>query len=111
MRRTIPFCEAEGRVAGDGIERNPGVTLLWIVKTRSKGERFFAGNGWLFEIGKRHSHEWYAQGRAATREEVMRSITTGLPLLEEQVAIDPDPKGAAEELERRKVAALELIPA
>jgi hypothetical protein len=111
MRRSIPFCEAEGSVAGDGIERNPGVTLLWIVKTRSKGERFFAGNGYLFEIGKRHAHEWYAQGRQAGRDEVLTSINTGLPLLEECVAIDPDPIGAAAELERRKVAALELVPA
>lgn len=111
MRRTIPFCQAEGRVAGDGIERNPGATLLWIVKTQAKGERFFAGNGFLFEIGKRHSHEWYANGRAATREEVMSSIETGLPLLEEMVIADPDPEGAAAEFERRKLAAFELVPA
>ena len=111
MRRSMPFCEAEGRVAGEGIERNPGVTLLWIVKTRRKGERWFAGNGYLFELGPRHSHEWYAQGRAATHDEVMTSITTGLPLLEEMVWADPDPQGALAEFERRKAAALELVPA
>lgn len=111
MRRSIPFCQAEGRVAGEGIERNPGATLLWIVKTQAKGERFFAGNGYLFEIGPRHAHEWYANGRIATRAEVLTSIETGLPLLEEYVETDPDPTGARAEFERRKDAALALVPA
>jgi hypothetical protein len=32
-------------------------------------------------VGKPEKIEWYAEGRRATREDIMYSIDTGLPLL------------------------------
>lgn len=89
MRRTIPFekaeAEGQGRVAGCGIARNPGVTLLWTVKLAERGKLFRAGHGQLIEIGRPVAREWYREGREATRDEVIASIKTGLPLLIEMV--------------------------
>lgn len=64
--------------AGDGIKRNPGAVCIWTTRTFRP---FRVNNGVLFRIGDPDSTEWYAEGRAATREEVDESIRTGLPLL------------------------------
>lgn len=95
--------------AGVMLERNPGVTLVWLTLRASV---FPDGRGhYLFDIGKPHAVEWYAHGREATRAEVLESISTGLPLLEEAVAADPDPQGARAEFDKRVAAAMQLVPA
>lgn len=63
------------------IARNPGAMAIWITRSYrvwspAKGEALIA-------LGDPHSIEWYAEGRAATREEVAESVRTGLPFLEE----------------------------
>lgn len=74
------------RVAGVGITRNPGVTMLW---TCDGYETFRPGNGGvLFSFPDPISVDWYAHGREATRAEVMTSIETGLPLLLAEAAKD-----------------------
>jgi hypothetical protein len=78
------------------IERNPGVTALWTTESY----RVFkagAGNnkGLLIEIGEPTSIEWWARGRAATREEVLHSINTGLPALVD-IAKKQGPEALAE---------------
>lgn len=71
----------EGNVAGVMIKRNPGVTALWVTDRYS---RFDDGRGrQLFEIGPPHAVGWWKEGRLATRAEVLDSITSGLPALEE----------------------------
>jgi hypothetical protein len=95
---------------GHMIRRNPGVTLVWISADRVKPFPDGRGNV-LFHIGRPHIVEWYAQGRPATREEVLESITTGLPILEGLARQDPDPDGAWLELEKRKAATFALLPA
>lgn len=91
------------------LDRNPGVTLVWGTLRASK---FDDGLGsYLFNIGRPHSVEWFAHGRAATGAEVLESIMTGLPALAEIAALDDDPDGAAAELARRVEAALDLVPA
>jgi hypothetical protein len=40
----------------------------------------------LFRIGEPTSVAWYAEGRPATRKEVLVSIDSGLPLLQEHCA-------------------------
>jgi hypothetical protein len=70
--------------AGEMIKRNPGVTLLW---TTDKYTCRQYPNGILFRLHEEPlSVEWYAQGRLATRQEVMDSIDSGLPILQEHCA-------------------------
>lgn len=97
--------------AGIGLKRNPGACAVWIETRQTKP--FRAGQGYLFELGDAHSIEWYANGREATREEVLHSIETGLPLLEATIEdeIPSRRQAARDELERRRVATLDLLPA
>jgi hypothetical protein len=91
-RRDVENMKHKGDVAGTMIERNPGVTAVWTVR-RSSYRPFQVpaqhvvegqGAGTLFNIGEPTSIDWYREGRRATYEEVMESINSGLPLLEEQ---------------------------
>lgn len=73
------------------IERNPGVSLIWVTQSY-RVER--QDGGLLFRIGAPTKTEWWAQGRPATRDEVIDSISSGVPLLanhcathEERVAL------------------------
>lgn len=88
------------------IARNPGVTLVWTTK-RFQVER--VPNGVLCRIGDPERVHWYAEGRDATRAEVMASIDSGLPSLRE--AAQEDGPAALRELERMTSAALTLVPA
>ncbi|MBO0887465.1 hypothetical protein J2P12_00030 [Candidatus Bathyarchaeota archaeon] len=64
---------------GFALLRNPGVTMLWTTKTYSL---FDDGKGRpLIHMGDPEAVEWYAQGRPATREEVLSSIQSGMPAL------------------------------
>jgi hypothetical protein len=93
--------------AGIMIARNPGVTLVWPTRRWSL---FDDGRGGvLFDIGEPTRALWYAEGRAATRDEVVASIQSGLPTLAE-MAKDDGPDACAE-LERRVGIAMELVPA
>ena len=98
----------EGSVepAGQMIRRNPGVALLW----HSKGFGAFSDGrgGVLFDMLEPDGVEWFAHGRAATRAEVEHSIETGLPALRE--VAERDGPAALEELERRRLAILPLLP-
>ncbi|AYJ85321.1 hypothetical protein D3Y57_04710 (plasmid) [Sphingomonas paeninsulae] len=95
--------------AGTMIKRNPGVALVYL----SLGYSSFGDGrgGTLFDIGKPHAVEWYAEGREATRAEVLASIDSGMPLLASQCDRDSDPAAARAQLGRMHVAALTLVPA
>jgi len=99
----------EDRMApGIMIKRNPGVTAIYVTKTITPF-RPPIGEGILFRMGEPTSVEWYARGRRATREEVMESITSGLPLLEEAArAQGPDAVAALQVEITRGMA---LVPA
>lgn len=91
--------------AGIPIARNSGVTLIWITRSFVIERE---PNGILFTIGECLQALWYARGRAATREEVLASIDSGFPLLEDMARQDgPE---ALEELARRRKSALLLLP-
>jgi hypothetical protein len=62
------------------IRRNPGVCAVWTVRGYTV---FRVGNGILFDVGDPEDVDWYAEGRKATREEVLASIDSGIHLLEE----------------------------
>lgn len=77
---------------GFAIARNPGVAMLWI--TRSY-EIFKIHNGYLIQMGDPESVEWYCEGKPATRDQVIRSIETGIHNLE---AVARQEKGGIEAL-------------
>lgn len=67
------------------IRRNPGVVLLWTTRAY-RLER--TGPGVLFRlVGEPTATQWLCEGRTATRAEVLASIDSGLPLLEEQARL------------------------
>jgi hypothetical protein len=94
--------------AGVMIERNPGVTLLWVTESY-RTFRPGGSDGLLIKIGDPVETQWWAHGRHATREEIMHSINTGLPALREMAAIEGDEAMLA--LEREVTRGLELVPA
>jgi hypothetical protein len=94
--------------AGIMIKRNPGVTAIYVTKTITPF-RPPIGGGILFRMGEPTSVEWYARGRRATREEVLESITTGLPLLEEAACAQGPDAVAALQVEIKRGMA--LVPA
>lgn len=90
---------------GHMIRRNPGVMLLWVT-TKPKIKRVDEG---LFRFDPiPESVSWWAHGRKATRQEVLESITSGLPLLREAAETRP---GDVRKLEREVDRALALVPA
>ena len=106
MRRNEKDLPAEAAdPAGVMIKRNPGVALVWVTTAFKVVE---AGEGLLFDVGEPASVHWYAEGREATRDEVVTSIRSGLPLLED-AAIAEGP-AAAYELRSRLEAVTELLP-
>jgi hypothetical protein len=102
--RGIDIEAARETVPGIMIERNPGVVLLW--KCRSwKQDRHK-----LFRLGRPMALEWFAEGREATRAEVLASIESGLPALVAACDLDDNPVASRRELDRDLAAALELVP-
>jgi hypothetical protein len=107
MRRNERHMPEEGTIAGIGIMRNPGVTALWTTLTY-KAWRPSTG-GVLFEIGDPEHVEFYAEGRRATRAEILASMESGLPLLME--VAEQDGPDAVEALKAQYAKALQLLPA
>jgi hypothetical protein len=100
----------EGRKPGGDeamIMRNPGVTCLWITKSYRP---YPAGDGsTLIEIGPPFEVTWWAHGRKATHDEIMASITSGLPLL--RAIAEKEGKEAIEHLDMITARGLKLVPA
>lgn len=111
VRREKGINEAAEKPPGHMIERNPGVTLVWYTNSWD----IVAPEGKpLFELGPPKNVTAYSQGRAATRDEVWRSIVTGLPALL-QIANQQDEeedgaiRNAAIALERQLSEAVRLL--
>ncbi len=100
MKRREDEITDAGTMAGHGIKRNPGCCAVWTV---TRYRLFPDGRGGvLFDIGSPLEVDWYAEGRQATRAEVMASIESGIPLLE--AACDSE-----ETAEKREHAHLDLV--
>jgi hypothetical protein len=107
MRRREDRLPEHREAAGIGLKRNPGVALVWI--TKSYRLLHPPTGGVLFTVGDPIETRWFAEGREATRDEVLASIDSGLPLLREPAEADgPDAVAALERMHR---AALDLVPA
>ena len=87
------------------IRRNPGVTALWSCREYTP---FRDGKGVLFQIGPPETVSWWAEGRLATRTEVLASVESGLPILREMAEKEGPP--AVKELEKLYGAALMYFP-
>jgi hypothetical protein len=79
-----------GIVAAPGIplDRNPGVTLVWITHNYRIVPALTGAGQFLIKVGDPLETLWFCQGRPATREEVMDSIKSGLPSLVAAAEID-----------------------
>lgn len=98
--------------AGLPILRNPGVMAVW---TTSTYKIFYDDKKRpLFEVGEPLAISWWREGRPATRVEVMESIRTGMPFLEEACKMESTPEAtrqAYEELHAREFQLEVLLPA
>lgn len=91
---------------GSAISRNPGVTLLWT----TRNYQFFElqTGKVIITMDEPTAVEWWYRGRTATRREVVDSIESGLPALENAARVEP---GGLELLERMKDRFWKLLPA
>lgn len=97
--------------AGVSLRRNPGVALVWVSRRWQHFQPDRGAPGWLCDVGDPTETLWYCEGRAATRDEVLASIRSGLPLLEEVADGDARPAAARKYLAEQVEAALKLVPA
>lgn len=107
MRRNEKDLPGHNEAAGFGLKRNPGAACVWITRRYELFRPHAGHDGILFQLGEPEETLWFANGRQATRAEVMDSIESGLPLLR---AEDEGPEAVA----ALKVAldrAMKLVPA
>jgi hypothetical protein len=93
-------------IPGIALEHNPGAVLIWITK---RYHPIRVDNGVLFELGDPIEVYWYAEGRPATRAEILAAIAKGLPLLR-SMAAEEGPE-AVRDLEGQITRAMPLVPA
>lgn len=86
------------------ITRNPGAMILW---TTSSYSLVPTNESPLFRLGEPSYLEFWREGRYATHAEVMESIRTGLPILQEEA--DRQGPLAQHELKRMVGEAITLI--
>ena len=110
-KRNQKGLDPEASAPGLMITRNPGCVALY--ETRD-AKPFDAGgpgqtSGWLIRLGEPTRVDWWAEGRQATRAEVMASIESGYPLL--MAEAEKDGPEAIQELSEMAAAAIRLLPA
>jgi hypothetical protein len=109
MRR-LPMDDLKGkdvRVDGEMIPRNPGAVCLYETPL---AHPFKDGKGgWLIRLEDPVRVDWWAEGRQATREEVLASMQGGLPELYKLAKAQG--QEAIDELDRLGRATLKLLPA
>lgn len=101
--------EQAEEAAGFGIKRNPGVACVWITKSFRVFRASEGGQGYLIRLDDPTDVLWFAEGKPATREQCLESITSGYPLLLD-LAKDQGPEAIAE-LERSRDRAMVYLPA
>ena len=84
---------------------NPGAVAIWITESFKP---YRTADSWLISLGPPVGVHWYAQGRPASRAEIVASLDARLPLLAE-VAQAEGPQATAA-LERAVGIAAQLLP-
>lgn len=79
-RRDLPPEHEYAEPAGEMLERNPGLAVLWNTRTWAAQRDH---GGYLFSLGDPNDVEFFHRGRRATREEVLEAFVAGRPALEE----------------------------
>lgn len=104
-RRDTSLPEGHTEPGGVMLRRNPGVTAVWT----SRNALPYSDKGKpLFDVGDPTSVSWYAEGRPATRDEVLASLDSGMPGLREMAETE-GPRAVAD-LKRKHNAALRYLP-
>ncbi len=106
-RRTRDLPEDTSEPDGLGLDRNPGVTLLWV--TKSYWPVPDQMGGFLFRLGPPEQTFWFREGRSANRQEILESIEGGLVTVR-AIAAEEGPV-ALRALEKSHQEALALLPA
>jgi hypothetical protein len=88
------------------LKRNPGVSALWIAKRPGFHAFSDGAGGRLFKLHDPVEVAWWSQARAATRAEIMDSITSGLPFLRAECR----DAGDEAELARLTTKAMQYLP-
>lgn len=108
MRRRVNGLPHEKQdPAGIAIMRNPGVACVWFSRKWAVKN---APGGVLFTIGEPSRVTWRTGGRAATRAEVLASIDSGYPLLQDACQHDDDPARSLGLLARQREVAERYLP-
>jgi len=89
--------------AGNGLKRNPGAVCVWITKSFRIFRPDPASPGILFSLGRPEEVLWFAEGKRATRKQVMDSIESGYPILQE-MAREEGPEAVKALATQREVA-------
>jgi hypothetical protein len=108
-RRDANVPEDAREPAGEMLTRNPGCCCLWTTRSYKLFRAHHGQPGTLFELGEPTGLEWYAEGREATREEVLASVDSGLPLIRPMAEAD-GPEAVAELGRRYHHFVKELAP-
>jgi hypothetical protein len=88
--------------------RNPGCVAVYVTKEFNVFRPDPKSPGVLFSLGRPVEVLWFAEGRRATRAEVMQSIDSGYPTLEEMARAEGPAAMAALKVQRE--VALALVP-
>lgn len=95
--------------AGVCLDRNPGVAMIWVTRSYSLFRAEKGNAGYLVNLGEPEEVLAFCEGRKATREEIMHSIDTGLPILREASEKAGEPDEARAELDRRYEETKQLV--
>jgi hypothetical protein len=87
-----------------GLERNPGVAMVWTTKSY---EMHIQEGSAYFLMGPPEHVEFWAEGEQAPREKVVESIESGLPLL---VPMLLDTGSTQGQIDKMVAATMELVP-
>jgi len=107
MKRQKDVPEGAEPPPGNFIDRNPGASCVWTCKMHQLFN--VPDGGLLFKVGPPTGVLWFANGRAATHDEVMESLSSGLPIL--AGVAKQEGEAAMKELDRQYTEALRLVPA
>lgn len=87
-----------------GLPGNPGAAAIYTTETFKP---YRTGGSWLIELGAPHEVSWWAEGKIATRQQILDSLDARLPLLREVAA----EHGEEIPLQKAVDRAMELLPA
>lgn len=95
-----------GKMLPHSIPGNPGACAIWVT---SSYKPYRTEDSWLIRIGPAEKVLWYAEGKPATRQQILDSINGRVHFLEE-IAKQQGPEGE-EHLKKAIETAMKLLPA